>query len=64
MFIFYFFNSLIENSVEVTESTSLGSMGKSVEEEFLQSKYFFNICDVFSFTMVYFFVTIKLCTTI
>ncbi|KAF5787143.1 putative replication protein A, OB [Helianthus annuus] len=35
-----FRNSLIENSVEVTESTSLGSMGKSVEEEFLESKYF------------------------
>ncbi|KAJ0856524.1 putative nucleic acid-binding protein [Helianthus annuus] len=48
-----FRNSLIENSVEVTESTSLGSMGKSVEEEFLQSKDFFNICDVFSFTTVY-----------
>ncbi|MFS8019154.1 hypothetical protein Hanom_Chr15g01400521 [Helianthus anomalus] len=63
MFIFYFLNSLIENSVEVIESTSLGSMGKSVEEEFLESKDFFNICDVFSFTTVYFFVNIKLYTT-
>ncbi|KAJ0482889.1 putative nucleic acid-binding protein [Helianthus annuus] len=43
-----FRNRLFENSIEVSESTSLGSMAKSVEEEILQSKDFMNICDVFS----------------
>ncbi|XP_022042413.1 replication protein A 70 kDa DNA-binding subunit D-like [Helianthus annuus] len=47
-----FRNSLIANSVEVSESTSLGSMAKSVEEEFLEGKDFFNISDVFSITTV------------
>ncbi|KAJ0846561.1 putative replication protein A, OB [Helianthus annuus] len=47
-----FRNRLFENSIEVSESTSLGSMAKSVEEEILQSKDFLNICDVFSLKTV------------
>ncbi|KAJ0699915.1 putative nucleic acid-binding, replication factor A [Helianthus annuus] len=47
-----FRNRLFENSIEVSESTSLGSMAKSVEEEILQSKDFMNICDVFSLKTV------------
>ncbi|XP_035841270.1 uncharacterized protein LOC118488166 [Helianthus annuus] len=47
-----FRNRLFENSIEVCESTSLGSMAKSVEEEILQSKDFLNICDVFSLKTV------------
>ncbi|XP_035838188.1 replication protein A 70 kDa DNA-binding subunit A-like [Helianthus annuus] len=47
-----FRNRLFENSIEVSESTSLGSMAKSVEEEILKSKDFLNICDVFSLKTV------------
>ncbi|XP_035838295.1 replication protein A 70 kDa DNA-binding subunit A-like [Helianthus annuus] len=55
-----FRNRLFENSIEVSESTSLGSMAKSVEEEILQSKDFMNICDVFSLKTVSFFDNLKL----